>query len=230
MKGDPTPKAGPGGGITPRASFVSSANRLASGGREGYPFPNLLLRAAPPADVTETLAPATPLSPLQACRTRLTPSPSAATTSSSSSQSSHSSPRSPSIVFPISPNPSISRASEFQKAVDTPRCNAVFGRIATITSPETASSIRELITSSERSHLPDEHLLEEVAHRIGLVDHENARKMGAREAQQADVVLAEEGYADKWDVFADLCRCLGVGEYELALARRRCGPAIDLCG
>ena len=78
--------------------------------------------------------------------------------------------------------------------------------------------------------MPDEVLLEEVARRIGLVDHERARQVGGREAEEADVVLAEEGYEEKWEVFADLCRSLGVGEYELSMAKRRCGPAIDLCG
>ncbi|SPO28715.1 uncharacterized protein UTRI_04593 [Ustilago trichophora] len=241
--GDPTPKAGPGGGITPRPSFVSSSTRFAGGGggeagrqQEGYPFPNLSSRSAAPLsdDVTSSdhLAPATPLSPLQACRTRLSPSLSApsTTTTTSSSSSSSTSPRSPSIVFPISPNPSISRAHAFQKTLLTPRCQSTFNRIRTICGPSVSDSIRSLITNTERASMPDEELLEQVARRLGLVDHERARLTGGTEAEEADIILAEEGYQDRWDVFAELCRNLGVGEYELALARKRCGPAIDLSG
>lgn len=245
VKGDPTPKAGPasagGGGITPRASFVSSSARLVGASQQGYPFPNLFSRVAGPVATDDTniesahrgkdtpLAPATPLSPLQACNTHLSPPPSAGATACFGG-SGGKSPRSPSIVFPISPNPSISRAREFQKALDTPRCQDAFQRIRNITGTETADSIRDLITSTERSHMPDENLLEEVARRLGLVDYEKARQVGGRHADDADVVLAEEGYAERWEAFADLCRSLGVGSFELSMAKRRCGPAIDLCG
>ncbi|SPO28191.1 uncharacterized protein UTRI_04593_B [Ustilago trichophora] len=237
--GDPTPKAGTGGGITPRASFVSSSTRFAGGGggggrpqQEGYPFPNLLTRVAASssddAKSSDHLAPATPLSPLQACRTRLSPSLSALSTAAATTTTT-TSPRSPSIVFPISPNPSISRAHAFQKTLSTPRCQSTFSRIESICGTSVSDSIRNLITTTERSSMPDEVLLEEVARRLGLVDHERARLTGGTEAEEADIILAEEGYQDRWDVFADLCRALGVGEYELALARKRCGPAIDLC-
>lgn len=240
VKGDPTPKAGPatsGGGITPRASFASCSTHLAGDQQQGYPFPKLLSRVAAPLALEDVkmeaaaargkdipLSPATPLSPLQACTSHRSPLPSAG------GNSGQKSPRSPSIVFPISPNPSISRAREFQKALDTPRCQTAFQRIRSITNPSTADSIRELITSTERSRMPDETLLEEVARRLGLVDYEKARSVGGRDAEDADIVLAEEGYAEKWEAFADLCKSLGVGAYELSMAKRRCGPAIDLCG
>ncbi|CCF50495.1 hypothetical protein NDA14_002349 [Ustilago hordei] len=242
VKGDPTPKAGPatwGGGITPRASFASCSSHLAGGDQQqGYPFPKLLSRVAAPlasedvkmmeagaARGKETrLSPATPLSPLEACTSHLSPPPSAG------GKSGQRSPRSPSIVFPISSNASISRARELQKALETPRCQTALQRIGCITNPSTADSIRELISSTERSHMPDETLLEEVACRLGLVDHEKARSVGGRDAEDADIVLAEEGYAEKWEAFADLCKSLGVGAYELSMAKRRCGPAIDLCG
>ncbi|TKY89856.1 hypothetical protein EX895_001153 [Sporisorium graminicola] len=239
VKGDPTPKAGHvGGGITPRASFGASAAHL-GGGSQGYPFPNLLHRMTAPAanegDAVDSsaqaqrrsLAPATPLSPLQACRTRLTPSPGVSSTSSSGSISS--SPRSPSIVFPISPNPSISRAQEFKKVLDTPQCQEAFVHIRRVAGVETADLICKLITSTERVDMHDEGLLEEVAHRLGLVDHERAQQLGGHEAEVADIVLAEPGYEGRWEAFAGLCRALGVGEYELGMARKRCGPAIDTC-
>ncbi|KAJ1572917.1 hypothetical protein NDA12_000414 [Ustilago hordei] len=144
------------------------------------------------------LSPATPLSPLEACTSHLSPPPSAG------GKSGQRSPRSPSIVFPISSNASISRARELQKALETPRCQTALQRIGCITNPSTADSIRELISSTERSHMPDETLLEEVACRLGLVDHEKARSVGGRDAEDADIVLAEEGYAEKWEAFADL--------------------------
>ncbi|SPO46797.1 uncharacterized protein PSANT_04483 [Moesziomyces antarcticus] len=223
-KGEPTPKAGPGGGITPRASFTTSTRPPSREAGHGYPFPNLLSRRGPSeelkADSSSTLAPATPLSPLQACHTHLGATPPAA----------RASPRSPSIVFPISPNPALSRAREFSRAVETPRCQDAFARIRSVCGDETASGIRALITTAERAELPDESLLEEVAHRLGLVDHERARMRGGHEAEHADVKLAEEGYAERWHAFADLCSSLGVGQYELSMAKRRCGPAIDLCG
>lgn len=232
-KGEPTPKAGPGGGgITPRASFVSSSTRLAGAGQQGYPFPNLLAAAktepATPA-ASDSLAPATPLSPLRACQTRLSPSPNTFYSGSSSSSGARS-PRSPSIVFPISPNPTISRAHVFQQALSTAPCQTAFARIQQVCGADVSASIRDLITSMERQHMPDEQLLEEVARRLGLVDHERARMVGGKEADDADVVLAEEGYAEKWDAFAELCKSLGVGQYELGMAKRRCGPAIDLSG
>ncbi|KAJ1033857.1 hypothetical protein NDA16_000065 [Ustilago loliicola] len=245
VRGDPAPKAGPasaGGGITPRASFAASSTRLASGSQQGYPLTNLLSRVAAPAVSEDVkmesanrgkdtpLAPATPLSPLKACSAHLSPPPSAGASACFGGSSGKKSSRSPSIVFPISPNPSISRAREFQKALDTPRCQDAFQRIRSISGAETADAIRELITSTERSHMPDESLLEEVARRLGLVDHEKAREVGGRLADDADAVLAEEGYAERWEAFADLCRSLGVGSYELSMAKRRCGPAIDLCG
>ncbi|KAJ9473900.1 hypothetical protein PHBOTO_003972 [Pseudozyma hubeiensis] len=231
-RGDPTPKAGPGGGMTPRASFGGSTTRI-----QGYPFPNLANRMTAPAaaydhgakDVNtpgrsrNSLGPATPLSPLHACRDLLSP------TSTPPSKSTQSSPRSPSIVFPISPNPSISRAQEFKKALATPSCQTAFARIHTTCGSTVESSIRELITTSERSHMSDENLLEEVGRRIGLVDHEHAQAVGGRLAEEADQVLAEEGYEDKWEVFEALCRSLGMGNVELGLARRRCGPAVDTC-
>jgi hypothetical protein len=133
-------------------------------------------------------------------------------------------------VFPISPNPALSRAREFSRAVETPRCQDAFARIRSVCGDDTASGIRTLITTAERAELPDESLLEEVAHRLGLVDHERARMRGGHEAEDADVKLAEEGYAERWHAFADLCSSLGVGQYELSMAKRRCGPAIDLCG
>lgn len=229
VKGDPTPKAGPGGGMTPRASFGACSRP------EGHPFPKLLNRMTASAADDEgsdevsvakrncSLGPATPLSPLESCRTRLSPSPSA------TSSSTQSSPRSPSIVFPISPNASISRAAEFRKALDTPACQAAFRRIHATCGASTASSIRELVTTSERSQMHDEHLLEQVAHQIGLVDHQHAQQVGGKQAQDADMVLAEPGYEERWQTFVDLCKSLGVGQYELGLAKRRCGPAIDTC-
>lgn len=137
--------------------------------------------------------------------------------------------RSPSIVFPIPPSPSISRALEFQKSLEAPRCRDAFDRMSTVCGDHVAAEVKELITTSERSHMPDEKLLEVVAGLIGLVDHEQSAKVGGREAMEADLKLAEEGYAEKWEVFAGLCRSLGMGEYELSMAKRRCGPAIDLC-
>ncbi|GAC95828.1 hypothetical protein PHSY_003405 [Pseudozyma hubeiensis SY62] len=231
-RGDPTPKAGPGGGMTPRASFGGSSTRL-----QGYPFPNLANRMTAPAAAHDagakevstpgrsrnSLGPATPLSPLHACQDLLSP------TRTPSSTSTQSSPRSPSIVFPISPNPSISRAQEFKKALETPACQTAFARIHTTCGSTAEASIRELITTCERSHMSDESLLEEVGRRIGLVDHEHAQAVGGRVAEEADQVLAEEGYEDKWEVFEALCRSLGMGNVELGLARRRCGPAVDTC-
>nr|CDI54445.1 putative protein [Melanopsichium pennsylvanicum 4] len=241
VKGDPTPKADPVVGLTPRASFVSSSStnpHVAILDGHGYPFPNVASKRAgngPNAtdlklEASESgpeLGPATPLSPLQACRTRLIPSLGA---SGSTSSSGDTSPRSPTIVFPISPNPSISRAVEFQKALSTRHTRAAFERIASLLGTDTADSIKELITTSERSQMPDEQLLEEVGLRLGLVDHEKAREVGGREAEEADMILAEEGYEQKWRAFVDLCRSLGVGQYELGCAKRRCGPAIDLSG
>ncbi|SJX63959.1 uncharacterized protein SRS1_14659 [Sporisorium reilianum f. sp. reilianum] len=228
VTGDPTPRGGPAGGVTPRASFGGSSTWLGGGGSQGYPFPNLLHRMAEPAAHDDddadastrrrSLAPATPLSPLHACRTRPSPSPAIAA-----------SPRSPSIVFPISPNPSISRAHEFTKLLDTPRCHDAFQHIQRVCGTETAESIRTLITTSERGELHDEALLEQIARMLGLVDHERAQLVGGRDAEAADVVLAEEGYEGRWDAFVALCRALGVGEYELGMARRRCGPAVDTC-
>ncbi len=47
--------------------------------------------------------------------------------------------------------------------------------------------------------MTDEELLEKVALRIGLVDHEKAQSVGGKEAEEADVKLAEEGYEEKWE-------------------------------
>ncbi|EST07963.2 hypothetical protein PSEUBRA_002347 [Kalmanozyma brasiliensis GHG001] len=211
VRGEPTPIAVPGGGVTPRASFAGS--RL-TGRQPGYPFP-AVTRTHDDAPTTRTLAPATPLSPLHACP--------------SSNTSAHPSPRSPSIVFPISPNPSISRARELSKALTSPRCTHAFSRITHLCGRTTSESIRELLINTERSSMHDEQLLEEVARRLGLVDHEQAHKVGGTEAEEADVRLAEEGYEERWEAFCELCGGLGVGNVELGAARRRCGPAIDTC-
>ncbi|EPQ30958.1 uncharacterized protein PFL1_01147 [Pseudozyma flocculosa PF-1] len=54
--------------------------------------------------------------------------------------------------------------------------------------------------------------------------------VSAREQDEADAILAEEGYGERWEAFAALCHALGVGQFEIGLAKRRCGPAIELVG
>jgi hypothetical protein len=145
------------------------------------------------------------------------------------SQSSSTNPCSPTLVFPISPHPSISRAQELGKSLETPGSQAALKKIEQICDTRTAQSVRDLISRTERSHMPDEALLVAVAKEVGLVDYEHARQQGGAIAEDADRALADDSYAHRWHAFADLCTALGLGQYELAAAKQRCGPAIDLC-
>ena len=145
-----------------------------------------------------------------------------------SSQATCFAPRSPSIVFPISPNPAVSRAGELTKLLDRPAAEPVLKRVAEVCGQDVMSYIRQLIERTERQQMADEELLEEIGKRMRLVDHERAFQQGGREQEEADNILAEEGYEDRWQAFYHLCKTLGVGDYELGMAKRRCGPAIDL--
>ncbi|PWY99679.1 hypothetical protein BCV70DRAFT_211949 [Testicularia cyperi] len=214
-----TPRGTPGA-ITPKASFGagSGVTRAMAKPRQEYPFP------APATTSGDSRFPSSGLG-LSASSS---PAPPAPLSMAKLSPSCFSALRSPTIVFPISPKPSISRAGELQKALGTAPCRAALEKVEAVRGAACAETVRDLLVNTERSEMPDEELLETIGKHMGLVDHERARQLGGKEAADADLVLAEEGYDDRWHAFADLCSALGVGQFELGTAKRRCGPAIDL--
>ncbi|PWN46839.1 hypothetical protein IE53DRAFT_382583 [Violaceomyces palustris] len=133
------------------------------------------------------------------------------------------------IVFPISPNPAISRAKEFEKLLKSGRCDPILADVERTCGRAAREEIVSLLVGTERTKMPDEALLESVGSKLRLVDHARAREVGGKEQEQADTVLAEEDYKDRWEQFSRLCQALGVGEKEIGLAKRRCGPAFELC-
>ncbi|KAN0065890.1 hypothetical protein ACQY0O_001021 [Thecaphora frezii] len=216
------------GQSTPRASMSTTVGFTPS----QFPFPPTSAGAAPSAAETQRAAgeadrPKTnsngnthPASSPEAARPQgLAPSSNAACFS----------PRACPLVFPISSDPTVSRARQLEERLQSSEGESARQRIATVCGKDVLERIEELIKTTERQDLPDEALLETIGQKVRLVDHERARNLGGKEQDEADQILAEKGYANRWDAFAKLCQALGVGNFEISLAKRRCGPAIELC-